>query len=130
MLMDTSLSQDGFYQKGAWVEHLLASLPPLTSKEPFCTCVVREVSWLQRWVICVLGKAYHPLSCLAILVLQFQSTGDESPVGLYWEAGNMVASIFWPQILPEKHEPQKNFIGKMKGRDLSSITSSAWQEAT
>lgn len=37
----------------------LASLP-LASKESFCTCVVKEVSWLQEWEICSLGRAQPP----------------------------------------------------------------------
>ena len=56
MYAHTSLSQDGFQRRSLWVsEHQLTSVtisPLLTSKEPFCACVVREVSWLRKWRIC------------------------------------------------------------------------------
>ena len=41
MCVHTSLSQDGFYRRSLWVVDIT---PLLTSKEPFCACVVREVS--------------------------------------------------------------------------------------
>ena len=47
-----SLSQDRFYQKGLWVKHPFS----LNSREPFCTCVVREVSWLWEWEIMWSGQ--------------------------------------------------------------------------
>ena len=39
-----SLSQDGSYYKGIWVEHPLALLPICPARSLFCKCVVREVS--------------------------------------------------------------------------------------
>ena len=54
MCEHTFLSQDGFYCKGLWVEHH----SPLTSKEPFCTGVVGEVSWPREWELCGLEFNY------------------------------------------------------------------------
>ena len=53
MCAHASLSQDGFYQRGLWVDWTssLGITPLLISKEPFCACVVREVSWLREWGI-------------------------------------------------------------------------------
>ena len=58
MCVKASLSQDGFYRTGVWVEHPLTSPPPLISSEPFCARVVREVYWLWEWEICGLGKVH------------------------------------------------------------------------
>ena len=53
MCVHTSLSQDGFYRRGLWIDLASFSISPLlTSKEPFCACVVGEVSWLLEWEIC------------------------------------------------------------------------------
>ena len=55
MCARASLSQDGFYHRALWVDLTSLSVTPLlTSKETFCACVVREVSWLQEWGICSL----------------------------------------------------------------------------
>ena len=56
---------------------------PLASKEPFCTCVVGEVSWLLEQEICCLSRA-QSRSLIALLFLEFQSTENESPVALPW----------------------------------------------
>ena len=81
-----SLSQDRVYQKGLWVEHHFS----LNSKEPFCTCVVREVSWLWEWEICGLGRAWPPLLTV-LLNLEFQTIRDESPIAFPGE---------WIYLLP------------------------------
>ena len=40
-----SLSQDGFYLRGLWVDLTSLGITPLlTSREPFCACVVGKVS--------------------------------------------------------------------------------------
>ena len=66
-----SLSQDGFQQRGLWVVDVtyyeVAPPPFLTSKEPFCACVVGEVSLTSRmrnmWsFISYLGRAQPPPS--------------------------------------------------------------------
>ena len=71
------LSQDGFQQRGLWVVDItyygVAPPPFLTSREPFCTCVVREVSLISRmgimWsFISYLGRAQPPLSIVLLLI--------------------------------------------------------------
>ena len=44
MCAHTALRQDGFYLRGLWVVSILSITPLLNSKEPFCACVVGEVS--------------------------------------------------------------------------------------
>ena len=44
MCARTSLSLDGLYQKGIWVGNIPWHHSPVASKEPLCTCVVRESS--------------------------------------------------------------------------------------
>ena len=103
MCVKASLSQDGFYRTGVWVEHPLTSPPPLISSEPFCAHVVREVYWLWEWEICGLGKVHStppPPSCPAILVLEFWSIQNESPIALPWVgevAGDISLSASRPQ---------------------------------
>ena len=81
-----SLSQDGFYQKGIWKYHPLSLLPVWPARNIFWACVVWEVSWFQNEKRCGLGRAQPPrLNCPAILVLEFLSIGNESPVTLPWE---------------------------------------------
>ena len=48
---------------------------PLSFKEPFCACVVGEVSWLPQWEICGLGRAQPPLSI--ILLFSSWSVGPQ-----------------------------------------------------
>ena len=67
MCVHTSLSQDGFYRKDVWVMSISWHHSPLTCMELFCTSVVREVSWLQEWHICGLGRAQPPLSLFLFL---------------------------------------------------------------
>ena len=58
---------------------------PLTSKEPFCACVVREVSWLREWEIWGMTRAQlPPLIILLFLSWEFRSTGNEFPIALLW----------------------------------------------
>ena len=73
-----SLNQDGFYRRGLWVVVSVDITPLLTSKKPFCSCAVGEVSWLSEWKVYGLlsltlaGPSFHPClsnhSCLGILV--------------------------------------------------------------
>ena len=85
----------------------LASLsisPLLTSKEPFCACVDKEVSWLREREICGLlspiwaGPGLLP-NCPAIFVLECQST--ENVPQLCAQRGpsisylSQVATDFW-----------------------------------
>ena len=49
---------------------------PLTSKEPFCACVVREVAWLGEWEICGMTRAQiPPLIILLFLSWSFSPQG-------------------------------------------------------
>ena len=82
-VLHASLSQDGFYWKGIWVEHPLTWLP-FGLQWAFLR---RAISWLWEQEICDLGRAQPPrLNCPAVLVLEFLSIESESPVALPWEA--------------------------------------------
>ena len=74
----TSLSLDGFYRKGIWVEHHLHN-SPLTSKEPFrCMCGQRG---LLTSTIRDMWSEEGPASSLnypAIFVLEFWLTENVS----------------------------------------------------
>ena len=80
-----SLSQDVFCWRGLWVDLAALSLTPLlTSKEPFCACVVREVSWLWEWEICGLLSSIwagptllSQLSCYSHLISEYWSRGNQ-----------------------------------------------------
>ena len=58
----------------------------LACKEPFlCMCGLRGFL-ISEQKICGLGRAQPPhLNCSAILVLEFLSIGNESPINLPWE---------------------------------------------
>ena len=66
---------------------------------PFCTYVVQEVSQLlkMRTMWSVQGPA-SSLNCPAILVLEFQAIGNESPIALLW--GRRVGWGCWGHLLP------------------------------
>ena len=78
------LSQGGFYQKGMWVEHPLASLPfnlqggflHVCCQGGFLTARLRNM-WPGQ------GPA-SSLNCLAILILKFWSLGNKSSITLPW----------------------------------------------
>ena len=83
MYAHTYLSQDGFYWKDVWVKNIPWCNSPLASKEPFLhtcgqggllTSRIRNM-WSEQ------GPAFS-LNCPAILILEFQSTGNESPIAL------------------------------------------------
>ena len=76
-----SLSQDGFYHKGLWVENPLPWLLWL-ARSLFCESLVEGVSrlWNEK---SVQGSA-SSLNCPAILVLEFLSIENESPIALPW----------------------------------------------
>ena len=98
MYVHPSPRQDEFYQKCVWVEHPLTSLPvwsPRRLSVLLCgwggllTSRMRNM-WSGQ------GPA-SPLNCLAILILEFQSTGTESPIALLW--GREAPSSWPPQFL-------------------------------
>ena len=91
----TSLRQDGFYQRGLWVEHLLTSLTFDPQGAFLCVCG-REGLLASRMknVWSRQGPAYS-LNC-SVFVLEFWFTGNESPIDLPWELG--VGFYFWPQL--------------------------------
>ena len=97
MCVNASLSQDGFYWTGVWVEHPLMSPPPLISSDPFCARVVKEVSWLREWEICGLGKVHSSLS--VILLFSSWSFGPYrmNLQLLYHVLGKEETSTFLPQ---------------------------------
>ena len=72
MCAHASLSQDGSYRRGIWVEHPLTLLLLSPAISLFCTCMFREVSWLRKQKIPGLGKAQPPpLIILLFLTLSF-----------------------------------------------------------
>ena len=85
MCVNTSLSQGGFYRKGIWVEHPLASLPlaslplaplPLNLQGTFL-CMCGEGGFLT-WRMRNMWSGQGPVSslnCLAILFLEFCPQG-------------------------------------------------------
>ena len=52
------------------------------------------------------------LNCPAILVLEFQSTGDDSPIDLCWGAESMVASTFSLKSSLRNITPKKTLLGR------------------
>ena len=87
MRAHTTLSQDGFYHKGLWVDHPLTSLPFDLQGAFLCMC-----GWggLLTWKMREMWPEQGPASCLncpALLVLEFQFTGNESPIVLPWQGG-------------------------------------------
>ena len=96
MCARASLSHDGFYRRGLWV---VASLTMGWRPLPFWsprTLLVRKVFLTSRminmWSLYLLsgqGPA-SSLSCLAILILEYRSTGNQSPIafpGRGWGRG-------------------------------------------
>ena len=73
-----SLSQDGFYRRGLWVDLATWHHSPFDLQGAFCSWVVREVSWLWEWGICGLLSSFWAgpsilsqlscYSCLGVLV--------------------------------------------------------------
>ena len=60
-----SLHQDGFYRRGLWVVVSVDITPPLTFKEPFCSCAFGErlltLRMKNMWpLIFDLGRAQPP----------------------------------------------------------------------
>lgn len=80
--MHTSLSQDGFYHRGIWVEHPMTSLPfdlpgaflSVCGQGGLLTSGVRDL-WPGQ------GPA-SSFNCPAILILEFRFTGNESLIAL------------------------------------------------
>ena len=86
----SSLSQDGLQRRGLWVTDIThyevtTPLPLLTSKEPFCACIVGEVFLTSRtrnrWpFISYLDRAQPPpSSCFygVSTIMEFLSTGEK-----------------------------------------------------
>ena len=79
-----SLSQDGFYQRDIWVEYQLAPLCfdlqgaflHICGQGDLLTSRMRNM-WSGQGPV-------SSLNCSAILVLEFQSTGNESLITLPW----------------------------------------------
>ena len=70
MCVNTSLSQDGSYCKGLWVEHPLTWLSFGFQGTFSAPCVVGEVSWLREWEICGLCRVQPP-PLIALLFLSW-----------------------------------------------------------
>ena len=92
MYEHTSLSQDDFYQKGRWVEYPLTSLllwPPRSLSAGMWSRRSHDSlneKWMRSWMRNVWsgqGPA-SSLICAAILILEFQSIGNESLAALLW----------------------------------------------
>ena len=81
----------------------------------------------ENYVVSYLLSGQGPassLNCPAILILEYRSTGIESPIAY---PGRGIYLL--PQIPHERCSPQEIFMGKMKDKGLSSIASSGWQGA-
>ena len=96
MCVHASLSQDGFYPKGLWVDHPLTS-PPFDLQGAFlCMCGpggLLTSRMREMW------PGQGPASCLncpALLVLESQFTGNESPIALPWQGGGGWGGIYLP----------------------------------
>ena len=86
MCARTSLSQDGFHRRGLWVVGItyygVAPPPFLTSKElPSREGLLdfKNEKYVVSYLLSGQGAA-SSLNCPAILVLENQSTGNESPI--------------------------------------------------
>ena len=79
---------------------------PLASKESLCACVVKEVSWLQEWEICSLGRAQPPH--LIVLLL---SSWIFSPQGMNFQSlypvGNWGSIYLLPHLEEVNHKNKK-----------------------
>ena len=82
MCAHTPHSQDGFCCKGLWVEHPLTSL--LFDLQGAFLCICGQ-GGLLTWKMRNMWSGQDPassLNCLAVLILEFLSTGNEPPVAL------------------------------------------------
>ena len=98
----TSLSQDGVYLKGIWVEHPLTLLTSLACKEAFCACVVREVSWLQEWEMCSGQGPAFSLNCSAThlgVSVNREWTSDSFTLVGVW--GASASCLSWSQKIDD-----------------------------
>ena len=78
MSAHASLSQDGSYHKGLWVDHPLTSLPFDLQGAFLCLC---GRAGLLTWRMREMWPGQGPASCLncpAILVLEFQSQPEHT----------------------------------------------------
>ena len=75
-------SSHGFYRKGLWVEHPLTSLPFDLQGAFLCVCGHRGLLSSRMRNMCSAQGPAFSLNCPASLVLEFQSTGNESPITL------------------------------------------------
>ena len=90
-----SLSQDGFYQRDIWVEYQLAPLCfdlqgaflHICGQGDLLTSRMRNM-WSGQGPV-------SSLNCSAILVLEFQSTGNESPIALPWAGAPSTSCLNW-----------------------------------
>ena len=102
MSAHASLSQDGSYHKGLWVDHPLTSLPFDLQGAFLCLC---GRAGLLTWRMREMWPGQGPASCLncpAILVLEFQFTENESPIVLPWQWGG--GGIYLP---PASSRPRR-----------------------
>ena len=66
-----SLSQDRSYWKGVWVEHPLDMTPLWPPRSIFCTCMLKDVSWLWEQEICDLCRVQPPPLIALLFVCVF-----------------------------------------------------------
>ena len=91
------VNQSGYYQKGIWVGNIPWANSPLASKEPFmfmcCQGGLLTLGMRGMWS----GQGPDScLDCLTNLILEFQSIGNESPIALPWQVGE----VLLPQEVP------------------------------
>ena len=101
MWAHSSRSQDGFYLRGLWI---VSITPLLTSKEPVYIVQSGRSSDFkkEKYGVSYLLSGQSPASsptCPAINILEFQSTGNESPITLPWRTYLSPASKSGPIFL-------------------------------
>ena len=69
-----------FFCRGLWVMSISWHQSPLTSKEPLGTCVIEEISWLQKWELCHLAGPSLLSQFFCYSFLEVSSIGNESPI--------------------------------------------------
>ena len=84
MWAHASLSQDGFYRKGLWVEYPLISLPFNLQGALLCMCGWEGLlTSRMRNMWSGQGPATS-LHCPALLISEFRFTGNDCLIGLLW----------------------------------------------
>ena len=87
MCAHSSLSQDGFSLRGLWI---ISTAPLLTSKEPFQIVQSGRSSDFknEKYGVSYILSGQGPtssLTCPTSNILEFRSTGNESPITLPWQ---------------------------------------------